>query len=60
MLIAALTWAGTLLLTGEEVMLEGEGGDSFCQNSHEQFVEAGHESDRAKVACVRGVFLLMY
>ena len=60
MFIASFTGSGTLLLLGEEVVVNGKGCHTFCNYGHQELVKAGHEGNGAEVTCIRGRVLLVY
>ena len=57
--IAPLGRSGAFLLCGEQVVFDGPAGHAFSKDAHKQFVDAGHQSYRAKVGhVIRCAFLV--
>ena len=52
MFIASFTRAGTFLLVGEDVVVDGKRGHAFGKDGHKQLIKTGHQGNGSEVAGV--------
>lgn len=52
MFVTTFVWVGTFLAWGQEIMVDGNLGDSRSEKGHEEFLQAGKERDRSVICWV--------